>query len=304
MNKTNIFIIVLLILLSAVSVIFYLHYNRYKKQVSEWVERNKQYEQTLLRLSEWEKKSAADDLFFSGEYEKAIDQYGQITLSGVAVAKLIEDRNRWVAERDSLRETLLHLMSELDQTQSDKDSFFKELKERNNLLADYNRRIDSLEQVFEELQSQLRVERLPEQTREEKEASKEAFTENTTLAAPMDTLIFRSSRNVRVFYFGQVSEGMANGQGTGLWSEGGYYFGNWLNNRRHGKGFFLWPEGDRYEGDYQNDQRHGQGTYFWANGDYYKGSWENNKRHGMGSLFNYKEELIFSGLWYRDEVAK
>lgn len=301
MNQSKAIIILLLILLIISSVFLHRYYAKYENRTSQLQELESQQKETLSRLSEWQRKSAADDLFFLGEYEKAIAQYR--TLSGADISELLENRNRWVAERDSLQETLSVLISELDQTHSDKDLFIQELKERNNLLANYNRRIDSLEQVFEGLQEQLRTERLAVQEREIKEALEADLQKDPLLSGPMDTLIFQNNDNARIFYFGQVSNGKANGQGTGLWDEGGYYFGNWLNNRRHGKGFFLWPEGDRYEGEYKDDLRHGEGTYHWANGDYYAGNWTNNKRQGQGTLFNQDGGVVFSGIWNNDLPA-
>lgn len=303
MNHSKIIIILLLILLTISSVFFYRYYVKYENKTNQLQELEKQQLETLSRLSEWQRKSAADDLFFLGEYEKAIAQYDQIALSGTDIKKLIEDRNRWIAERDSLQETLSLLISELDQTHSDKDSFIQELKERNNLLATYNRRIDSLEQVFEGLQTQLMAEQQALQAKEEEEATEAGLQQQLASANPMDTLIFQNQNNIRIFYFGQVSDGKANGQGTGLWDEGGYYFGNWLNNRRHGKGFFLWTEGDRYEGEYKDDLRHGVGTYHWANGDHYSGNWAYNKRQGQGTLYNETGAVIFKGAWENDLPA-
>lgn len=115
-----------------------------------------------------------------------------------------------------------------------------------------------------------------------------------------DTLNFKVSTGYFIRYFGEVSNGMANGIGSGFWPSGGYYHGQWRDNSRNGKGKYTWKEGHVYIGNFANDLRTGEGIYIWSHGERYEGNWKNNLRHGFGVLYHPDGKIKFSGNWEND----
>lgn len=63
----------------------------------------------------------------------------------------------------------------------------------------------------------------------------------------------------------------------------------------------------RYQGDYKNGKFHGQGTSYYPNAETesveYVGSWSNDQKHGQGTLFSVSGDEIYSGAFYRDQIA-
>lgn len=85
-------------------------------------------------------------------------------------------------------------------------------------------------------------------------------------------------------YEGEYNNGVRQGQGKFLYSDGSVYDGKlhdlpllndgsnerkgqWEADKKEGKGTFTYPNGDVYTGDWKKGQRHGFGTYtFHASG--------------------------------------
>jgi len=107
-----------------------------------------------------------------------------------------------------------------------------------------------------------------------------------------------------VVYVGEVKDGMAHGDGFGVWHSGSTYDGEWSENLRHGHGEFTWPDGERYAGQYMNDRRTGKGTYYWKNGQRWEGEWLDDMRHGSGTLYDTQGKVRVKGIWEKDKLVK
>lgn len=127
-------------------------------------------------------------------------------------------------------------------------------------------------------------------------------------------------------YSGSFVNGLMDGTGQYIWSNGIKYEGDFKNNRIEGRGTYTWPDESTYDGDVLGGLRHGQGTYVcgaipssytgeWKFGkrcgegilrydkeglSYYDGHWVNNNRHGFG-MRRYASGNIYKGDW-RDNV--
>jgi hypothetical protein len=117
-------------------------------------------------------------------------------------------------------------------------------------------------------------------------------------------LKFKSPSGTDITYFGKVKNGLAHGQGIGLYANGNRYEGEWLEGKKHGKGIYFYPDGERYDGDFTNDKRQGVGKYYWKNGDIYNGQWQNDRRHGQGVIKDRTGKTIGSGIWKEDTIEK
>lgn len=119
----------------------------------------------------------------------------------------------------------------------------------------------------------------------------------------IQVLSFKKDKNITVHYLGEISNGKANGGGTGIWSSGSMYRGNWKDNNRHGQGTFEWADGVKYIGTYKDDKRHGEGTYSWPSGERYEGDWKNDVREGYGILYDQDGNVRYKGSWRNDKPA-
>lgn len=117
-------------------------------------------------------------------------------------------------------------------------------------------------------------------------------------------IVFENRKGLRVQYFGETSNGMANGYGMGVYETGGVYKGYWRDNSRNGKGEYRWTSGDEYTGEYKNGERNGFGIYKFASGERYEGEWVNDLRHGQGSHYSSKGEITLKGEWRKDKLRK
>jgi hypothetical protein len=71
-------------------------------------------------------------------------------------------------------------------------------------------------------------------------------------------------------------QGLLNGNGIFIWSDGTSYKGDWRSNERFGFGIYEWPEGSKYEGNWMNDLWFGDGIYTNKYGIKFKGKWQDN----------------------------
>lgn len=111
-----------------------------------------------------------------------------------------------------------------------------------------------------------------------------------------DSTSIISSKNVQIFYFGNMLKKKANGFGVGFYKGKGYYIGNWLNNTRNGHGKHSYLNGDMYDGNFYNDSREGFGIYNYTTGDKYEGEWKNDLMNGKGKII-LKNGTIKEGFW-------
>ena len=114
---------------------------------------------------------------------------------------------------------------------------------------------------------------------------------------------FKNESNIKIIYFGDLENGMAHGEGFGIYETGGIYQGEWKENKRHGQGTYKYKDGHRYIGEFINDMREGYGEYFTENGEHYKGFWKNNLREGEGTFYDKNGKIMVSGLWKEDKIV-
>ena len=134
------------------------------------------------------------------------------------------------------------------------------------------------------------------------------------LRAPYFTAIknfkFTNSQGDTIEYSGEVSNGLPNGQGTGIFFDTAEesYTGTWINGVPNGYGTMKvsQPNGSKfvYTGQISNGQANGQGTLSFTEGPYkgdsYFGPFKNNNFHTEGillltlkNLFIYTKEYCF-----------
>ena len=126
-----------------------------------------------------------------------------------------------------------------------------------------------------------------------------------------------------IVYEGELNNGLREGRGVCLYSNGLLYEGEWRRNKEHGKGILL--TGDRkrvvYEGDWERGRMHGHGTYYYptdspfvnivtgaptptdttddprdTRGGVYTGDFKENARHGVGT-YTMPDGSTYEGDW-------
>ncbi len=74
-------------------------------------------------------------------------------------------------------------------------------------------------------------------------------------------------------YFGQLHQGIPEGQGRLILPDGAGYEGEWKAGKPHGKGRAIYAGGATYRGEFQNGKRHGYGIYTGPDGRVNEGLW-------------------------------
>lgn len=229
-------------------------------------------------INQYENLLSIDSVLVSGDVDGALGLYSQSLESNRG--------NRSVELRMALAKTLSKLKEDAsstfpesypkDSTKAEKVRSFRELNS-----------YDSLNFIIEKKQVQLNAIR--------RQLEQKSFGEY---------LQFKSKKNNRLHYVGQVRNGKANGKGIALLDTGSRYEGEWKDNERHGQGTFYWPDGERYEGNYSTDKRAGLGTYYWPNGEKYVGQWADDKRNGAGTFYASDGEVVTKGIWKNDKLKE
>ena len=101
-------------------------------------------------------------------------------------------------------------------------------------------------------------------------------------------------------YYGDVTDGIANGAGYIVWDNGERYVGDWVWNDMTGYGTYIWPDGECYTGSYQDDLFHGAGTFSWADGESYTGAYVRDERTGTGT-YTWADGTRYTGDFVRGE---
>lgn len=97
-------------------------------------------------------------------------------------------------------------------------------------------------------------------------------------------------------YAGDFRSGKANGQGTFFHKSGISYRGAWSDGLMEGQGRLLLTNGDEYVGNFRRSRRDGKGVYIDTAGNIYDGSFLDGKRDGEGRIKT-ANGLIFAALW-------
>ena len=83
---------------------------------------------------------------------------------------------------------------------------------------------------------------------------------------------------------GEIKNGLPNGKGTEIMSDGTKYVGYYYNGERSGKGKITYSDGIIYEGQWRKFEYNGRGTYTFPNGEKYVGEYKNGEKDGQGTL--------------------
>ncbi len=95
-------------------------------------------------------------------------------------------------------------------------------------------------------------------------------------------------------YDGEMAEGIIEGKGRMIWTNGDRYEGHFLNGLFHGRGKYHWHLGGSYEGEYRLGEMQGIGTLHTANKSLYIGEFVNSEFNGTG-IYTTANKRIYSG---------
>ena len=97
-------------------------------------------------------------------------------------------------------------------------------------------------------------------------------------------------------YEGEWKNGKKNGNGIMEYSNGYKYDGEWKDDIREGKGTFTFPDGSIYEGEQSSNMLNGYGVKTFSNGDRYEGNWNSSTQNGQGTML-YSDGIKYEGNW-------
>lgn len=81
--------------------------------------------------------------------------------------------------------------------------------------------------------------------------------------------------HLRGFYSGSCRGGKAYGRGKSRGQD--FYDGDFVNGVPNGQGTYVWSDGDKYVGQFKDGKAHGNGVMIYSNGTRKQGVWENNR---------------------------
>ena len=110
----------------------------------------------------------------------------------------------------------------------------------------------------------------------------------------------QTGRGVRHYpngrYVGNFKDGLFDGQGVYVGSDGMRYDGEWKNGNFDGHGKLSFSSGLRYEGQFRANSYSGFGSMLLPNGARYDGEYLLNTPHGIGVYTN-ASGSIYAGRW-------
>lgn len=204
--------------------------------------------------------------------------------------------------------------SQLTNERLKRDSFSRKVMTLQQGLHEANNRLQETEQLngaaLQEISAQMKeiqgqanmIATLRDSAQQLKEAYFKTNEQLTSLEKKYAQLNFKNAAGLSIRYFGETTDGKADGFGMGVVSSKGIYEGNWGNNQRHGQGIYTWANGDRYEGQFVADKKDGFGIYYFSSGERYEGEWKNDLREGLGSMYDKTGKILLSGEWKADKL--
>lgn len=240
---------------------------------------------------------AIDTLFLGNEFDKVANKYEALLDVGAIDSAAFRKRSNQLREfrerQNRLQQGTTRLNRELEKVREE----LRISKDVNSILAnDKAAFLDSLFSIKQK--ANVRIQEHKDSLRKQKK------TIDSLSAQQKELLKLKDPRGNSFVYLGPVKEGIAHGQGVGVWRDGGIYEGQWQDNRRHGQGRFEWTDGEVYEGAYENGKRSGEGTYIWTSGQKYVGEWKDDKRSGYGVLYNEYGNVSYRGEWQNDSPLR
>src|SRR5579859_1878974 len=101
---------------------------------------------------------------------------------------------------------------------------------------------------------------------------------------------------------GRWKNGMLDGFGSHLDSDGSWYEGGWKNGQANGCGRKIFQDGSTYFGEWAGGNFHGFGRREWSDGTSYEGEWLANMKHGEGEHVDAYYN-IWEGEWRFDKLV-
>lgn len=246
-----------------------------------------------LRIQQLLTKAGRD--FLEGRVDQAMEGY--------ALADSLQEENSgWsllltdqLFVRDSLRSNLSRLSRD-NRISSNRLKLFSDTLQatRMQMTLAHNALDSTSRQLLHTKGKLAQARTLEQQCRQENEAIRQSFGK----------LTFLNTKGKEVVYFGDIANGMANGEGIGIFNLRSVYYGQWKDNLRHGHGTYRWENGDTYVGDFLHGKRHGHGIYTFTSGDRYEGEWEDDLRHGKGKFVSDANDFKYEGTWKADKYQR
>ncbi|MDD4124439.1 MAG: nucleotidyltransferase family protein [Eubacteriales bacterium] len=95
-------------------------------------------------------------------------------------------------------------------------------------------------------------------------------------------------------YYGEIKDGLPEGDGRMEYYSGDIYEGNFSNGVREGYGVYYLATGGRYEGNFENGSMSGKGTFYYANDDIVSGTFAEGLPNGL-CKFIYANGSVYEG---------
>lgn len=105
-----------------------------------------------------------------------------------------------------------------------------------------------------------------------------------------------SRRNAVGRYTGAFKDGLFDGHGLFVSSDGMRYDGEWKNGNLHGQGTLILASGARYEGGFRVNSFSGYGSLTLLDGSRYDGDYRFNAPHGLG-VYRQADGTVYAGEW-------
>lgn len=103
------------------------------------------------------------------------------------------------------------------------------------------------------------------------------------------------------FYIGDFVGGIPDGNGTEYYNDGDYYVGTFTDGKRSGTGVYYFSDGGEskswYSGEWVNGKRNGVGVGYFDSLTYYEGAYVDSNYSGMGSMHN--TDGVYYGEWQK-----
>jgi len=259
-------------------------------------------ENKLLKLSYLELIYDGTKELFSNNYNQALssfEQADQLRFEDLDWTDFLTD---YLNNKKQIADSLRYLADKFEEESYMSYNLETQLVNLDSAVSNKDEQIRIYREVLETLRQEVREQYLAKISFQNRMT--ELNEEVETLKNKGFGVEFKNDSNIKIIYFGDIENGIANGEGFGIYETGGYYQGDWLNNKRHGMGIYRWKNGDKYEGGFINDKREGHGRYYLESGEYYVGGWKNDLRDGQGIFYDKSGKVLVNGEWKEDKIVK
>jgi hypothetical protein len=93
-------------------------------------------------------------------------------------------------------------------------------------------------------------------------------------------------------YYGELSDGVMQGQGEVLWLNGASYTGQFEGGEFHGEGTMKYVGGESYNGEFTHGEITGFGRYIYSESSHYSGELLNGRLHGTGTFVDNSDVYV------------